>query len=83
MEEKIKTWIEAEYHVVKNNKVVMSAIFPSSIKNKLIDFAIERCNGIIDFAINNLFDEYNEKLENWWNNEMFPKFEELRLTNKT
>lgn len=81
MKEKIKTWIEAEYNVVKNNAFV-STTFSTHVKNELINSAIERCYGIIMFAINNLFDEYNEELGNWWSNEILPKFEELRLTNK-
>ena len=30
------------------------------------------------FAVNNLFDDYNEELGEWWKNEMLPKFEELK-----
>lgn len=76
MEEKIKAWIEAEYYAVKNN-VFVSTTSSIHVKKELINSSIERCYGIIMFAINNLFDEYNEELGNWWNNEMLPKFEEL------
>lgn len=76
MENKVKEWIEAEYSSVKH--VLESA---SSIsfyaKNELIHDSIERTYGVMMFAINNLFDDYNEKLGEWWKNEMLPKFRDL------
>lgn len=66
MEEKVKTWIEMEYkdQLKKGN-------------NYSISHAIDRCYGVIMFAINNLFEEYNDELGGWWDNEMLPKFKQL------
>jgi len=76
MEDKVKAWIEAEYSSVKH--VLESA---SSIsfytKNEFIHDSIERTYGVMMFAINNLFDDYNEKLAKWWGEEMLPKFRDL------
>lgn len=69
MENKVKTWIEYEYKCVKTS---MSTNHPYSVVN-----AIHRCYGVLMFSINNLFDDYNEELAKWWDDEMLPKFREL------
>lgn len=61
MEEKVKQWIETEYEYAIKHKGSISK-------------AIDRCYGVLLFAINELFDGYNANLANWWGNEMFPKF---------
>ena len=33
--------------------------------------------GVIFFACNDLFDTYNEKLANWWDEEILPQFNEI------
>ena len=42
-----------------------------------IEKAIDRCYGVIMFAINNLFDDYNEELGKWWDDKMLPRFHNL------
>ena len=61
MEEKVKNWILTEYR---------NLLHGHGSKEK----AIDRCYGVLLFAINELFDGYNANLANWWGNEMFPKF---------
>ncbi len=39
--------------------------------------AIDRCYGAIMFAINNLFDDFNDDIAKWWDDEMLPRFREL------
>jgi hypothetical protein len=39
--------------------------------------AIDRCYGVIMFAINHLLTDYEEPLGNWWDDVMRPKFENL------
>lgn len=65
MENKVKAWIEKEYDFLKRNKTVP------------VQPAIHRCYGVMMFATNNLFEDYNENLGNWWDDEMLPKFREL------
>ena len=83
MENKVKKWIEAEYRSVKHVLESVSSISPC-VKNEFIHDSIERAYGVMMFAINNLFDDYNEELGEWWENEMLPKFKELKslLTNE-
>ena len=65
MENKVKEWIKKEYDFVKDcNKYS-------------VEKATDRCYGVLMFAINSLFDEYNEELGQWWDDEMLPKFREL------
>ena len=33
--------------------------------------------GAIMFSVNHLFPCYNQKLEDWWNNEILPQFREI------
>ena len=77
MEDKVKEWIKAEYSSVKH---VLESVpsMPPYAKNEFIHDSIERTYGVIMFATNNLFDDYNEKLGEWWKNEILPKFEELK-----
>lgn len=77
MENKVKEWIEAEYNSVKR---VLESNHPQFyyVRNELVNNFIERTYGVMMFAVNNLFDNYNEELGNWWYNEMLPKFEELK-----
>lgn len=42
-----------------------------------LEKAIDRCYGAMMFAINNCFDDFNEDLGKWWDDEMLPKFREL------
>lgn len=77
MENKVKEWIEAEYNAVKRVLKSTSSTF-LYVRNELINNSIERTYGVMMFAVNNLFDNYNEELGKWWYNEMLPKFEELK-----
>lgn len=66
MEQKVKEWIEREYKdVIKFGD------------NCSARHAIDRCYGVIMFAINNLFEDFNDELSHWWDDEMLPKFREL------
>ena len=64
MEKKIKKWIEEELNNVK-------------YRNYDVNLAKTRCYGVIMFAINELFDEYNEDLAKWWDDEILPIFMKL------
>lgn len=76
MENKVKEWIEAEYNSVKH---VLESTRPHFYsRDELINNSIERTYGVMMFAVNNLFDSYNEELGNWWYKEMLPKFQELK-----
>ena len=66
MEDKVKEWIEYEYNSTKKWGDDCS-----------VRHAIDRCYGVIMFAINSCFDKYNEELAKWWDNEMLPKFKKL------
>ena len=65
MEKKVKNWIEAEYGACVMND------------SQNVTKAIDRCYGILMFAANTLFKDYNEELGKWWDDEMLPKFREL------
>lgn len=43
-----------------------------------LEKAIDRCYGVIMFAINNCFETYNESLAKWWDDEMLPIFKTLK-----
>lgn len=77
MENKVKEWIEAEYNAVKR---VLESTRPHFyyVRNELVNNSIERSYGVMMFAVNNLFDSYNEELGKWWYYEMLPKYEELK-----
>ena len=66
MKNKVKAWIESEYEYAKTRG-----------NDSYARHAIDRCYGIIMFAINELFDDYNDELGKWWDDEMLPKFREL------
>ena len=66
MEDKVKAWIESEYQFQLRWGDNCSA-----------SHAVDRCYGVIMFAINNLFTEFNEELSKWWEDEMLPKFRDL------
>ena len=66
MEDKVKAWIENEYQFQLKRG-----------DNCSTSHAIDRCYGVIMFAINNLFKDYNDELGNWWDDEMLPKFRNL------
>ena len=68
MEEKIKNWIEREYRDVR-------------FHGGNVSMAIDRCYGILMFAINELFEDYNEELGRWWDREMLPKFRAIDYSN--
>ena len=77
MENKVKEWIEAEYNAVK--RVLESTpLHFHYVRNELINNSLERVYGVMMFAVNNLFDCYNEELGKWWYDEMLPKYEELK-----
>jgi hypothetical protein len=40
--------------------------------------ATDRCYGAVMFCMNNCFDDFNEELGKWWDDEMLPKFRELQ-----
>lgn len=65
MENKVKDWVKKEYDFLRRNKGIP------------VQPVIHRCYGVIMFAINDLFEDYNENLGNWWDDEMLPKFREL------
>lgn len=66
MENKVKSYIEKEYEYTKKHGDNLSA-----------RHAIDRCYGIIMFALNELLDNYDYDLANWWDDEMLPKFRKL------
>lgn len=66
MENKVKEWIIREYENTKKYGDNISA-----------RHAIDRCYGIIMFAINSLFEDYNDELGKWWDDQMLPKFRAL------
>ena len=43
-----------------------------------LEKAIDRCYGAVMFCINNCFEEYNEGLAKWWDNEMLPRLQKLK-----
>ena len=43
-----------------------------------LEKAIDRCYGAVMFCINNCFEDFNDELGKWWENEMLPKFQELK-----
>ena len=65
MENKLKRYCMAEYYIVYYH-------------GGSIEKAIDRCYGAMMFCINNCFDDYNENLAKWWDDEMLPKFRELK-----
>lgn len=66
MEDKVKAWIEMEYKDQLRYGDNCSA-----------SHAVDRCYGVIMFAINNLFTDFNKELAKWWDDEMLPKFRDL------
>lgn len=75
MEDKVKAWIEMDYNNTK--RYIFS--YPNDFDCiERIEQSVDRCYGVIMFAINNLFDEYNYNLGNWWEDEMLPKFRKMR-----
>ena len=42
-----------------------------------LEKAIDRCYGAVMFCINNCFNDYNEELAKWWDDEMLPRLREL------
>ena len=64
MERKLKNFCRQEYSNCKN-------------WGGDVEKAIDRCYGAMMFAINNCFDDFNEDLGKWWDDEMLPKFREL------
>ena len=64
MEEKLKIYCEKEYKQCWQ-------------WDGNVGKAIDRCYGAMIFCINNCFDDYNENLAKWWDDEMLPKFREL------
>ena len=71
MKEKIKNWIIQDYNFIKKYGDEGSA-----------RHAIDRNYGVLMFALNSLFN-YNspesKELQNWWDDEMLPKFRELEM----
>ena len=76
MEKTVKAYIENEY---KNVKKLIDSNSPLAKKygKSTVNLSKTRCYGVIMFAINELFDDYNEELAKWWDDEMLPKFREL------
>ena len=76
MENKVKTYIENEYknivRLINSNSPLAKTYGKDTVK-----LSMTRCYGIVMFAINELFDDYNEELAKWWDNEMLTKFKEL------
>lgn len=61
MEEKVKNWILTEYR---------NLLHGYGSKEKVID----RCYGVLMFAMNECFNSFNTNLCYWWEDEMLPKF---------
>lgn len=76
MKKTVKAYIENEY---KNAERLINTESPLAKKygKGTVNLSKTRCYGIIMFAINELFDDYNEELAKWWDDEMLPKFREL------
>ena len=64
MERKLKNFCRQEYSNCKN-------------WGGDVEKATDRCFGAVMFCINNCFDDFNEELGKWWDEEMLPKFREL------
>ena len=75
MEDKVKKYIKEEY---ADTKMLLSRPIFVVSKSELIHESITRCYGVLMFAINNLFEDYNDELGKWWDDEMLPKFRELK-----
>ena len=75
MEDKVKDYIKAEY---ADTKMLLSRPIFVVSKSALIHESITRCYGVLMFAINNLFEDYNDELGKWGDDEMLPKFRELK-----
>lgn len=73
MKNKVKEWIEKEYKQAKN----------WGVNKYSVQCATHRSFGVLMFAINELFDSYNEELGKWWEDEMLPKFRELENNTTT
>jgi len=78
MEKTVKAYIENEY---KNVKKLIDSNSPLAKKygKGTVNLSKTRCYGVIMFALNELFDDYNEELAKWWDDEMLPKFRELEM----
>lgn len=76
MKDKVKAYIEHEYKTVER---LISEETPLAKRygKETVRLSKTRCYGIIMFALDTLFDDYNEELGKWWDNEMLPKFREL------
>lgn len=76
MEKVVKDYIEHEY---KNVERLVNGETPLAKKygKETVRLSKTRCYGVIMFAINNLFEDYNKELGNWWDDEMLSKFIEL------
>lgn len=68
IENKVKEFCESEYKDAKRYSIMT----PELIKNKR---AI--AYGAVHFATNNLFPCFNNELSDWWNDEMWHKFQKL------
>lgn len=76
MEDKVKSYIEHEYKIVErliDGKTPLAKRYGK----ETVRLSKTRCYGVIMFTIDNLFENYNEELGKWWDNEMLPKFIEL------
>lgn len=62
---------------VKLKRYCMTEYYTIYYHGGSIEKAIDRCYGAVMFCINNCFDDYNEELGKWWDDEMLPKFREL------
>ena len=65
MERALKNYCKEQFANCKNH-------------NANVEKAIDRCYGALMFCINNCFDDYNKNLAKWWDDEMLPKFRELK-----
>jgi len=63
--EKVKAWCEEEYA-----NCVKYGMNPAS--------AMTRAYGALMCALNKILPEWDDELATWWNDEMHPKFEELK-----
>ena len=76
MENKVKSYIETEYRNVVRT-VNSDSLLAKKYGKDIVKTSIHRCYGVIMFAINDLFEDYNKELAEWWDDEMLPRFREL------
>lgn len=75
--EKIISYIETEYSYVER-LIKSDSPLARRYGKDIVSSALTRCFGVIQFACNELFDNFNTELAEWWACKMKPRFDELR-----